>query len=432
MNKFIGCFLSAVIIMLSAGCAQEKPANNEKKIVIWHWMNDRKFAFDKLAQQYKKETGITVEFKLFFPPDIYSQKVIAAARAGKLPEIFGILGEKKTLGSFIKAGHVADLTSYMNADNNKWKNSFYPQTLAVPSFGKNNFYQVPEGIYGAPIDTTVIEFLYNKSLFKTAGLDPNNPPKSFDEFIDMAKKIKATSPDADGFICGWAEGWLMNTLAMEWAINLLGEKKFFDTIEGKVPYTDPQWIEVFSYFSKLRDSGVMVSNITSVINKEAEYAFSQGKAGFSLNGSWSINVYQQLNNGLDFGFFPLPKIAANNPAKIIGGAGSSLLVSDKSPNKELAVKFLQWITDKPQQEFLIKETNNLPAIKGCDDSLSPLLKNLSQDLNSLTHDYVWPKTEDSRVIELIIKGLQQIIMGIKTPQEVAKDIQEVKQRVLAQ
>jgi len=392
-------------------------------------MNDRQVAFQALADKYKAETGIEVEFKLFSPPDLYSQKVIAAARAGRLPDIFGILGEKKTLASFIKAGYILDLTPYMKEDASEWKNSFYAQALDVASFHKKNKYTVTEGIYGVPIDITVMEFLYNKELFRKAGLDPESPPENFNQFIEFSKTI-SEKLGVYGFVCGWGEGWLLNALAVEWAINLMGEKKFLKTIKGEVSYTDPQWIEVFSFFCKMKKSNTLASNITTMINKESEDLFSKEMAAFSFNGSWAVNVYKQLNPDLKYAFFALPKISNNFPVKIWGGAGSSFMVNPDSVNKEKAVRFLRWLTNAQQQKFLASETNNLPAVKGCEDGLSEILTDLTADLNILTHPNTWPDNEDSRVIEVMNKGLQQIVMDLKTPEEVAKDIQAVKKRVL--
>jgi len=425
LRKSVVLFLS--VIILFGGCAPQKSKGN--KIVIWHWLNDRKDALNKLASDYKTKTGIEVEFKLFSPPDIYSQKVIAAARAGNLPDIFGILGEKRTLGSFVKAGHILNLTPYMQANGAEWKQRFYPKTIEVVTFKPDNIFKVQEGIYGAPIDTTIINFVYNKTLFKESGLNPENPPKTFNEFIDFAKTVKAKK-NVSGFVCGWGEGWLLDCLATEWAINLMGEDKLFKTLKGDVPYTDKDWVEVFSYFAKMRDSGILSPNITTTINKESEDSFSKGNAAFSFNGSWAVNVYKQLGGNLDYDFFPLPKISQNFPAKVWGGAGTSFMVNAHSVNREEAVKFLNWITAKEQQEFLVRETNNLPAIKINEGALSPILKTLLGSLTILTHPNTWPYNEDSRVIEVMDKGLQQIVMGLKTPEEVAKDIQEVKNRVL--
>jgi ABC-type glycerol-3-phosphate transport system substrate-binding protein len=422
--------IAGLLIFILTGCTPQKPKDN--KIVVWHWMTDRKEAFGELAEKYRETTGTEVEFKLFFPPDIYAQKVIAAARAKTLPDIFGILGERKTFASFIKAGYVLDLSTYMEAKgaagDKSWKEKFYPQTLRITTFPENNTYKVAKGIYAAPIDTTIMQFIYNKSLFKEAGLDPEEPPRTFEEFIMQARTV-GDKLGVTGFICGWGEGWLLNALATEWALNTMGEEKFLKTIEGDIPYTDAEWIKVFSLFAKLEEAGILVSNIATMTNKEAEDAFARGKAAFSFNGSWSVNVYKQLSPELDYAFFSLPKVSDDHPLKIWGGAGSSFMVYSGSPKKTEAVKFLQWLTAEEEQKFLAKETNNLPAISNVETQLPSLLKGLLANLTSLTHPDTWPRNEDSRVIEIMNRGLQQIVMGLKTPEEVAREIQQKKEKV---
>lgn len=426
-------FIGGYFLLNLNGCSPKNPAQNQakeaKKIVIWYWMTDRQNTFEEIAKKYEAEKGVKVEFKLVFPPDIYSQKVIAAARATKLPEIFGILGEKSTLASFITAGHIENLTPYMEAQDSEWKSRFYPQTIGLVIFKEGNSYGTPAGVYGVPIDTTIMQFVYNKSLFKKAGLDPQVFPQTLDEFIEYSQKIK-TALGVNGFVSGWSEGWLLNALATEWAINFMGEDKFLKTIKGEVPYTDKDWLAVFSLFAKMRDAGILVENIATMTNKEAEDAFARGKAVFSFNGTWAVNVYKQLNPDLDYAFFALPRASSDYPVKIWGGAGSSFMVNSKSPYKQEAIEFLKWITLKEQQEILVKDTNNLSAIKGCEEVTPPVLKGLTSTLDNLTHPDIWPKNEDSRVLEVMNRGLQQIIMGVKTPQEVLEAMQRVKEKVL--
>jgi len=35
-----------------------------------------------------------------------------------------------------------------------------------------------------------------------------------------------------------------------YAIHVMGEEKFFNTLKGKVSYTDPDWIKVLSLFDQ--------------------------------------------------------------------------------------------------------------------------------------------------------------------------------------
>ncbi|MDD5069550.1 MAG: extracellular solute-binding protein [Candidatus Omnitrophica bacterium] len=415
-----------LVFMSLSGCTSKK--SKQDKIIIWHWMTDRKDALDSLAEQYFTQTGVRVEFKLFFPPDVYASKVIAAGRAKNLPDIFGILGEKKTFASFIKAGHILNLTPYMTENLGAWQNRFYEPTLAVTTFKEKNNYSVPSGVYGVPVDTTMMQFVYNRDILTKAGLDPEAAPVTFEDFFSQAKKIKEIL-GIDAFVCGWGETWLLNALATEWAINLMGEEKFQRTINGEVAYTDQAWITVFSLFARLRDSGFLPTNIVTMTNKEAEDAFSKGKAAFSFNGSWSVNVYKQKNPDLNYSFFPIPKVSGIYPAKIWGGAGSSFMVNANTAYKDKAIAFLKWLTSKEQQQFLIRETNNFPSIKECEETLPPILKTLKPNLEVLTHPDVWDKNEDSRVLEVMNRGLQQILLGIKNPQDVAEEIQKVKERI---
>jgi ABC-type glycerol-3-phosphate transport system substrate-binding protein len=153
-------------------------------------MTDRQPAFEELAKRYEAQTSIKVNFELYAPSDAYSQKVRAAAQGSTLPDIYGLLGEKRDFASFIKSGHVADLTPFLEANNSEWQKEFFIKALAVNEFRADNTYGVKPGFYGVPIDVMTIEMLYNKRLFKKAGLNPNEPPKTWEEFIAAIEKLQ--------------------------------------------------------------------------------------------------------------------------------------------------------------------------------------------------------------------------------------------------
>src|SRR5271169_6028446 len=89
-------------LIVFAGCSQ--PPEPSNKLLLWHWMTDRNDSLQNLAQEYKEKIGIEVTVQLFAPSDSYSQKVIAAAQASVLPDIYGILDKKSIVSDFIKAG----------------------------------------------------------------------------------------------------------------------------------------------------------------------------------------------------------------------------------------------------------------------------------------------------------------------------------------
>ena len=423
---YLAAFLMSLFLFLETGCARAPKKTGG--VVIWHWMTDRQKAFDKLTERYKEERGIEVKFELYAPSEMYSSKVRAAVQTDTLPDVFGVLGETRDFASFIKAGFITDLTSYMDAEGGRWKDPFFPKALAMNQFLPENEYGVKPGIYGVPIDVTNIQILYNKGLFKKVGLDPENPPQTWDEFIEAGRKLRNAGIQV--LISGFGETWLLDCLASNFAWNLMGREKIIATIRGEVPYTDPDWLKVFGLFQELYEEGLIATGAVTMVNKVAEQNFANERAAMAFNGSWCVNVYHGMNPNLDYGVMLLPKISDKFPCAIWGGAGSSFMVNPRSPVKDEAIEFLKWLTDVPQQVFLAEETKNLPANKYSLEKIPPILSQFVDDMDLVVHPSLLPVTEFSIVIEAFDKGLQSIIIGEKTPEQIAEHVQKVKEREL--
>ena len=95
------------------------------------------------------------------------------------------------------------------------------------------------------------------------------------------------------------------------------------------------------------------------------------------------------------------------------------------------MKFLQWLTERDQQVYLSEATNNLPANKESVSKLPEVLAAFSEGMEVATHPSVWGVSEFPAVIETLDKGIQSIIIGEKTPEQVAADVQKIKERELA-
>ncbi|MBM3254914.1 MAG: extracellular solute-binding protein [Candidatus Omnitrophica bacterium] len=427
--RSLGLFLvSLTLVFIAYGCS---PSSKKAKttISVWHWMTDRDSVFQELAKRYEGLTGTRVSFELYAPSDTYSQKVRAAAQGANLPDLFGILGEKRDFSSFIKAGYILELTPYMEREEFKWKKSLFAKALGVNEFTEGNSYGIKPGIYGVPIDIITIQMLYNKDLFKQLGLNPDKPPLTFAEFLKIGEKIKAAG--LQGLVSGWGEIWMIDCLANNYAFNIMGKDKVLATIKGEVPYTDPDWVKVLSLFKEMRDSGVLASGLVTMVNKNAEQLFANNKAAFAFNGSWCVNVYKGMNPGLAYAVMLPPAASRDYPMSIWGGAGSSFLVNARSKNKEAAVEFLKWLTSRDQQAYLSEATMNLPANKECLNKLPKILSQFAQAMELSTHPNTWDISESPQVIEAFDKGIQSIIIGEKTPQQIAQEVQRIKERQLS-
>jgi len=420
--------VAAFLLFVLTGCSFQN-VDSKPTINVWHWMTDRDAAFQELAQKYEGLTGIKVNFELYAPSEAYTQKIRAAAQGMNLPDVFGILSEKRDFASFVKAGHILDLTPYMEANNNSWKDNFFPKALAVNEFGLQNSYGINPGIFGVPIDIMTIQMVYNKKLLAQLGLDPNRPPKTLQEFLDIGAKVQAAG--MQGLVSGWSEVWMIDCLANNYAFNIMGKDKVLATIKGEVPYTDPDWIKVFTVFKQMKDSGILAQGLVTMINKSAEQLFANEKAVFAFNGSWCVNVYKGMNPGLEYEVMLPPQATEKFPMAIWGGAGSSFMVNARSKHKLEAVNFLTWLTDQDQQAFLAAATNNLPANKNSLSKIPEVLAQFARGMDSAIHPDTWGISESSLVIESFDRGIQSIIIGEKTPEQVASEVQEIKERELA-
>src|SRR3989338_6628596 len=191
---FLFFMVSSFIVFLSislVSCSPAAKSPHAESITIWHWMSDRESAFLELAKRYQDKTGIKINFELYAPSDAYTQKIRAAAQTNTLPDIFGILGEKRDFASFVKSGYIYDLTEEMDKENGAWKNKLFAKALSVNEFEQGNNAGVKPGIYGVPIDVTNIQMLYNKDLLRAVGVDASKPPKTWTELIEINKKLKA-------------------------------------------------------------------------------------------------------------------------------------------------------------------------------------------------------------------------------------------------
>ena len=425
---FIFCSFIVFLSVFLTGCSSQISSGSADSVTIWHWMSDREDVLLELAKRYEEEADVNVNFELYGPSDAYTQKIRAAAQTVTLPDVFGILGEKRDFASFIKAGHVYNLTGQMNENDGAWKNKLFEKALAVNEFKPGNGFGVEPGIYGVPIDVTNIQMLYNKDLLEAAGWDPENPPKTWREFLEANQMLKENG--IQGLVSGWGEIWMIDCLASNYAFNIMGEEKVLDTIRGQVLYTDPDWIKVFDLFRQMRDEKLLASGVVTMVNKTAEQLFANGRAAFAFNGSWCVNVYQGMNPNLNYAAFLPPKASKRYPMAIWGGAGSSFMVNARSKKMQQAVEFLRWLTAAKQQAYLFQATNNLPANKQCAISMPKINQEFASGMDYATHPSAWDASEFLMVIETYTRGIQSIILGEKTPKQVAAETQAVKEREL--
>lgn len=426
-----------VLAILLSGCASPTvaPASNTQapaptkvpvKLTFWHYFTDRADLFEEYAKEYEALTGVKVEMQLV-PGDTLGQKFIAAAEAKTLPDMVAAwTGIGDVTAPYAKEGIILNLKSYMD---DGWGKDFPPALLASASFKEGNTYGVEAGPYLVPLDANNMQFLYNTKLFEQAGIA--QPPQTFEEFLDAGTKLKAigVAPFVSGF-----GSWGIAAFGQPFMWNIIGEADLQKTFSGEMPYTSQPWIDYLSIYEKMANSDVLGTGLVSYDFPAAEALFVNGQAGMIFDGSWAIGVFNSQNPDFkDYGvFFPPALKNSKYPVYIPGGVGAMAFVVGTSPNKEEAVKFMQWLTMAEQQAKYATSSFNLPANINVAGKvpMTDVLTAFSSKMNSTVPTL--PIAMKAVVETTLISGVQRILSGEDTPQHVAELMQKAHETDKAQ
>lgn len=402
----------------SAESSTSEKAEEPKKdvtLTIWHYLNDREAIMKGFAAQYEEKTGVKVDFQLY-SGDQMKAKVQAAAQAKSLPEAWVFVGGKPDIAQYAKAGNILNLYDSMK----DWKTRFNESILVPISFTEGDGYEVEAGIYGVPLDVNNMQFLYNKDLFKKAGLDPETPPKTWNEFIEFGKKLKSSGiiPFATGI-----GSWAHYALTEQYHFAYMDLDKIEESRKGNITYKEAGMENVLKMMVEMRDAGLFAEGVATMDLPTAEQMFANGQVAMIYDGSWAIGVFNSMNPDFkNYGvFFPPKDERAQHDVLIPGGIGAYFVVNKESQSAKECVDFLNWLTDKEQQVVYANGSFNLPANK---DAVDPnkLLPQTAEFANDM--DKLQPAVPPYKagIADIYGAGIQMIIIGEKTPEEIVMEM----------
>jgi multiple sugar transport system substrate-binding protein len=116
--------------------------------------------------------------------DIWTANTAAVAAGSGMPDV--IVADRPKLPQDAANNIYTDLQEMATRDGITGQ-EFWPFTW------QQTLYQ--GDTYGLPFETDVRVMFYNKNAFTDAGLDPNNPPKTWDELRAAADKLDKKTPD---------------------------------------------------------------------------------------------------------------------------------------------------------------------------------------------------------------------------------------------
>ncbi|WP_020620281.1 ABC transporter substrate-binding protein [Paenibacillus daejeonensis] len=320
----------------SGGSNNSAPSNNEsgtngEAVKLNFWTMDRhdmEFMQEKVDAFNSSNTD-NIEVEMTVMADNYNQALEVAFSSNQAPDIFKVYD----FVTGVKKGYMTPLDDLMSDE-------FKAQFESVLA---ENVNMLDGKIYSLPNTGQYWRLIYNKDLFEQAGL--TEAPKTLDEMVEAAKKITEVgkADGAYGFASNFKNGSGFTRPA--WAIATLSKGEGLEGYNiNKGEFDFNVYREVAEALHQMKEDGSMMPGVETLDIDPLRAQFAQGKIGMYINHSSEPAVYtDQFPTDVNWEAAVVPSIDGNPQGALWVNAGNYLAISEKTPHKEAAFKFMEYL-----------------------------------------------------------------------------------------
>jgi len=255
-------------------------------------------------------------------------------------------------------------------------------TAENQSFGK---------VWAMPIYLLGVPFVWNKALFKQAGLNPNAPPATWAQLLTACAKLKAKgiTPIGMGNKDGYTGAWFFSLVGKQ-NLNSIDELK--QAMLGKQDFAQPKFSGFYTAFADLKKRGCFNDDIASLDLNQGWQLFPQGKAAMAWTTDGNALAWEKTLGAAKIGVGHTPVWGHGKLAHTYDTTQSSdAFITSWAKNKEAAAAFLVWLHTPANLLSWYKATGVFPA----DTRFSPsnIKDPIAKQLFKLdtTGPAVWPE-----------------------------------------
>lgn len=345
--------LAVLILLLSLGSLV---GAQDDMVEIEYWQYNfgaRIEAMDILIGLFEvANPGIRVVHNSDIPHANFTEEIAAAAPAGVGPDVVTLF--YGWIPAYVDAGYLVPLP------DDPFSEEFILETFS-PMVANSKF----EGSYWAiPTAVRSLALFWNKDIFEAAGLDPESPPATLDEFVEAA--IATTIYDGDekdiysisqqGHTTAIAEQdhhWFRETLVRQF-----GGAPYSD--DGRtVTYNSDEGCAAFAWLAAFETEHMT----GSVDIGDASDAFVNGETALHVDGSFRVGTIRGNNPDLNYGVAELP-VGPNGERHTFGSYwthGITRRANQDPARLEASIKFLEFITSPSAGALWVRLVGELPA-----------------------------------------------------------------------
>ncbi|MFF1407617.1 extracellular solute-binding protein [Streptomyces sp. NPDC058294] len=209
--------------------------------------------------------------------------------------------------------------------------------------------------YGVPLVTDTLALVYNKALFKKAGI--GQAPRTWDELKSDAARIQAKTK-ADGYWGSTAGYYAQTFLYGEGTdtVDAAAKKITVGSAAAKKAYGT--WLSTFS------GKGLHKADTTADAYAHIQDAFVNGKVAAIIQGPWEItNFYRgaAFKDKANLGIASVPAGSAGKAGAPTGGHNLSVYAGSDKAHQAAALKFVKFMTSAKSQEAVALKNSTLPT-----------------------------------------------------------------------
>lgn len=361
------------ILMIIVGCnadsesqsgQTEDGANeqvNDDKTVInfWHSMAGNNLeVMEELVEMYN-ESQNEVFVQHTYQGNYHEglSKLNSVVGTDEIPDVMQL--NEESLRPVIDGGFAKPMQEFIDRDN------FDISNLEERVLGR---YQVDGQLYSMPFNPSIAVMYYNKDAFEEVGLDPNNPPHTYSEIEEAAKKLTIESG-------GNTERYGINIRNFGWHYEQLRVNRGAYTVNNENGHADTateavlnseEMVDIFTWIKGMYDEGIYANYGRN--GDDVHDSFFNENVGMIIDSSSAaVPIIESAPFEVGMAEYPVPD-GVEPHGSVIGGA--SLWIFDEIPEEkqEAAWDFVQYLTETETQIFWATNTGYFPINKDIFDT----------------------------------------------------------------
>ncbi|WP_336276398.1 sn-glycerol-3-phosphate ABC transporter substrate-binding protein UgpB [Bartonella sp. CB178] len=293
-----------------------------------------------------------------------------------------------------------------------------------------SYYSDSQGrMLSMPFNVSTPILYYNKNIFKKAGLDPEQPPKTWKDVEEFSKRILESKAANCGFTMSYAAQWIGVENFSALHNTPFGTKdNGFGGLDSELTFNGPLQVRMWTDLKKWHDQGIFRYGGPAGALDSAPMFMAQNCAIFMQSAGSRAGIVSEARFDVGFGMLPYYDDVKGAPQNSIVGGASIWVLKGHTPKEYAgAAAFLKFLSRADNQAKWHQKTGYLPITKAAyelskeqhfyDQNLGAYIAIKQIDLN--------PPTINSRGIRfgnlpqirsVLDQELEAVLDGSKTPE----------------